>query len=84
MALERLDVRLDHDRRRKLQEMAAEQKTSVSETIRRLIDNAYDDALGGRRKLAAQALGRLAIEDVPGPAILGHQLESAHEPGGIH
>ena len=84
MALERLDVRLDHDRRRKLQEMAAEHNASVSEMVRRLIDNAYDDALRGRRILAAQELGRMAIEDVPGPAILGHQLESAHEPGGIH
>ena len=78
MALERLDVRLDHDRRRKLQEMAAEHNASVSEMVRRLIDNAYDDALRGRRILAAQELGRMAIEDVPGPAILGHPLDSAH------
>ncbi len=84
MALERLDVRLDHDRRRKLREMAAEHKASVSEMVRRLIDKAYEDALRGRRKLAAEELGRLEIEDVPDPAILDHQLETTHEPGGIH
>jgi hypothetical protein len=84
MTVERLDVRLDQERRRKLRELAAEQGAPVSEMVRRLIDRAYEDTLGARRKRAAQELGRLEIEDVPDPAILNRQLEATHEPGGLH
>ena len=84
MTVERLDVRLDQERRRKLRELAVEQGTPVSETVRRLIDRAYEDTLVARRVRAAQALGQMEIEDVPGPATVHHQLEATHEPGGIH
>ncbi len=84
MAIERLEVRLNQERRRKLREMAAEQGTPVSETVRRLIDRAYEDSVVARRRRAAQELGRLEIEDVPDPAILIRQLEAAHEPGDLH
>ncbi|MBI4338391.1 MAG: hypothetical protein HY680_00390 [Chloroflexi bacterium] len=83
MTTERLDIRLDHERRRKLQELAAEQGFPVSETVRRLIDRAYEDILRGRRKRAAEALRQLEIEDVPSPATVSRQLESAHEPRGL-
>ncbi len=84
MAIERLDVRLDQERRRKLRELAAEQGTTVSDLVRRLIDRAYEDTLVARRKGAAQELGRLEIEEVPDPATLHRQLEATHEPDGIH
>ena len=84
MATQRLDVRLDRARRRKLQELAAEEGSSVSEAVRRLIDRAYEDIQQGRRRRAAQELGRLKIEHVPGPVALSRELEDAHEPGGIH
>lgn len=80
MATGRLDVRLDEERRRKLRELAAEQHTPVSETIRRLIDTAYDDSMEGRRRRAVLELGQLELEDVPDPATLNLQLEAAHEP----
>ena len=83
MATERLDVRLDQERRRKLRELAAEQDAPVSETIHRLIDKAYEDTLGARRRRAAHELDQLEIEDVPDPATLNRQLEGAYEPGGI-
>lgn len=84
MTTDRLDVRLDKQRRRKLRELAAEQGAPVSEMVRRLIDRAYEDTLGARRQRAAQELGRLEIEDVSDPATLNRQLEAAHEPGGVH
>lgn len=84
MTTERLDVRIDPERRRKLRQLAEEQGAPVSETIRRLIDRAYEDTLGARRRRAAQELGRLHIEDVPAPATVNRQLEAAHEPGGLH
>lgn len=84
MTTERLDVRLDQERRRKLRELAAEQGATVSEMVRRLVDRAYEDTLVARRKRAARELGRLAVEDVPDSATLDRQLEAAHEPGGLH
>lgn len=83
MISQRLDVRLDQDRHRKLRELAAKQGAPVSEVVRRLIDKAYDDALHDRRMQAALAIGRMEIEDVPDPETLSRQLEEAHEPGGL-
>lgn len=84
MTTERLDVRLDQEGRRKLRELAEEQGAPVSEIVRRLIDRAYEETLRARRRRAAQELGRLEIEDVPDPETLSRQLESTHEPGGLH
>lgn len=84
MSTQRLDVRLDRERRRKLQELAAEEGSPISEVVRRLIDRAYEDTQQGRRIRAAQELGRLEIEDVPSPAALNQELEDAHDPGGLH
>ncbi len=83
MTVERLDVRLDQERRRKLQELAAEQGAPVSEMVRRLIDRAYEDNMNARRKRAAQELGQLELEDVPDPATLCRQLEAAYESGDL-
>lgn len=83
MTVERLDVRLDQERRRKLQELAAEQGAPVSEMVRRLIDKAYEDTLDARRKRAAQELGQLELEDVPDPATLCRQLEATYESGDL-
>ena len=84
MAIDRLDVRLDQERRRKLQELAKEQDAPVSETVRRLIDRAYEETLAARRKRAAQELCQLAVEDVPDPETLHRQLEATHESSGLH
>ncbi len=84
MTIDRLDVRLDQERRRKLKELAAEHDAPVSEVVRRLIDKAYEDTLIARRKRAAQEMGRLEIEDVPDSETLNRQLEAAHESGVIH
>ena len=53
MAGDRLDVRLDREGRRKLSELAAERKTAVSELVRQIIDEAYEDSLQARRLRAA-------------------------------
>jgi hypothetical protein len=77
MTTERLDVRLDEERRRKLRELAEEQSAPISEIVRRLIDKAYEEALRERRRRAAQELSQLEIEDVPDPETLNRQLEGA-------
>lgn len=79
MVAERLDVRLDSDRRRKLVEIAAARHAPVSAVIRDLIDQAYEEELRAERMRAALALGILEVEDVPDPETLSQQLASAYD-----
>jgi predicted transcriptional regulator len=79
MASERLDVRLDHERRRKLSELAAARSSSVSEVVREMIDQAYEEGLRADRVRAARELAQLAVEDVPDPETLRRQLEGTYD-----
>lgn len=80
----RLDVRLDTERRRRLDEVAQEKGVPISEVVRRLIDDAYEIILQERRIEAAKRLVSLEVEDPPDAATLSRELEAAHEPGGLH
>ena len=81
MRADRLEVRLDPERKRKLAELAQEQRTALSDLVRQMIDRTYEERLRKRRLQAARELAALAIEDVPDPETLKRQLESAHDPG---
>lgn len=84
MATERLEVRLDQERRRKLDELARAQGVPVSEAVRSLIDQAYEGVLlRERRRQAAQTLARLEVEEVPEPDELSRQLDGTYEPTGL-
>ncbi len=80
----RLDVRLDFEHRRRLEELAQENGVPISEIVRRLIDGAYEDIVRTRRKQAIERLIGLNLEDPPDPDTLSRELEAAHEHGGIH
>ena len=80
----RLDVRLDAERRRRLEELVEERGVPISEVVRCLIDNAYEDIVRVRRKQAVERLIGLNVEDPPDPEALSRELEAAHEPGGLH
>ncbi len=80
----RLDVRLDTEHRRRLEELAAVRAKPISDVVRRLIDDAYEDVLRDRRRQAVERLIRLEVEDPPDAATLSRELEAAHEPGGLH
>ena len=80
----RLDVRLDTERRRRLEELAAAKAKPISEMVRGLIDDAYEDVLRERRRQAVERLIRLEVEDPPDAATLSRELEATHEPGGLH
>ena len=45
MVTERLEVRLDRERRRKLSELAQGRGVPVSQAVRQMIDEAYKEAL---------------------------------------
>ena len=80
----RLGVRLDSERRARLEELAKEQGVPISELVRRFIDDAYEDVMLQRRMEAVRRLVNLNIEVPPDPATLSRQLEEAHEPGGLY
>ena len=80
----RLDVRLDSEHRRRLEELAQERGIPISEVVRCLIDGAYEDIMRTRRKQAIERLIGLNIEDLPDPDTLSRELEAAHEPGGLY
>jgi len=54
METERLEVRLDRERRRKLSELAQGRGVPVSQAVRQMIDEAYKEALRERRIRAAR------------------------------
>ena len=80
----RLDVRLDAERRRRLEELVEERGAPISEVVRCLIDDAYEGVVQERRRQAVGRLTRLEVEDPPDAATLSRELEAAHEPGGLH
>ncbi len=80
----RLDVRLDAEQRKRLDEIVEESGTPISEVVRRLIDDAYERVALERRKRAVARLISLEVEDPPDANALSRELEAAHEPGGLH
>ena len=80
----RLDVRLDAERQRRLEELVEERGVPMSEVVGRLIDDAYGGILRERRKQAVQRLTGLEVEDPPDAATLSRELAAAHEPTGLH
>ena len=80
----RLDVRLDAEQRRRLEELVEERGMPISEVVRRLIDDAYESVMLKRRKEAVEQLINLNTERPPDPVTLSRELEKAHEPGGIY
>ena len=81
MVSERLEVRLDKERRRKLSELAASRGAPISELVRQMIDEQYEAILRERRLTAVREIAKMQIEDVPDPETLKRQLDSAHDPG---
>ena len=79
MATERLDVRLDEDRRRKLDELVRRKRQSVSALIRGLIDREYESSLLELRRTAVREMALMEVEDVPDPDTLSRQLDRTHD-----
>jgi hypothetical protein len=84
MVTERLQVRLDPEDRLKLEKLAEQEQISVSETVRKLIDRAYEDYMRERRLAAVRRIATANVEDVPEPEELNRQLDEAHSPGDLH
>lgn len=79
----RLEVRLDDERKQRLKQLGEAQGVPISEVVRRLIDDAWEDAMRVRRRAAVERMARLEVEDPPDPDTLSRELEEAYEPGGL-
>lgn len=78
MRSERVEVRLDKESRVKLEEVAAARGISVSELMRTLIEDSYQQEISYKRLAASEHLGELEIEDMPDPGELKRQFSEAH------
>ena len=80
MTTTRLEVRLDAERRSRLEELAEQRGAPVSEVVRSLIDDAYEQIMLERRRRAVEKLASLQVEVMPDPEELSRQLNNKYEP----
>ncbi len=76
----RLEVRLDEEHRAHIEEIAGVQGVSISDVVRALIDDAYEEMWRQRRLRAAQRIAAITVEDAPDPEELARQLNNKYEP----
>ncbi|MGH2410702.1 MAG: ribbon-helix-helix protein, CopG family [Chloroflexota bacterium] len=79
MAEARLDVRLDHAYREKLEALASARGRPMSVVVRELIDAAYQQALQAERVASVRRMAGLALEAVPDPRTLADQLARTYD-----
>lgn len=84
MAVDRLEVRLDPVRRRKLTALSAARGASISEIVREMIDRLYEEVDRAERRRAVDELAQMQIEDVPDPDTLSRELDAAHDVGDLY
>ncbi|MDE2669770.1 MAG: ribbon-helix-helix protein, CopG family [Chloroflexota bacterium] len=79
----RLEVRLDDERKQRLEELGEAEGVPISEVVRRLIDDAWEEVMRARRIAAVERMAQLEVEDPPDPETLSRELEETYEPGGL-
>ena len=80
----RLDVRLDDEWRRRLEKIVEEREAPISEVVRRLIDDAYEDVMRERRSRAVERMAAMEIDVPLDPDELSREFEAAHETCGLY
>lgn len=71
--------RLDPDRQRKLAELSVVRGVPVSTVVDELIDAAYDARDLDRRRVAAERIAALGVEDMPDPETVKRQILSKYD-----
>lgn len=79
MTTERLAVRIESQQKKKLAEMAEREGRSVSDVVRRLIDEALESDRREYLLGLIDEMGKLNIEDVPEPEELSRQLAEKYD-----
>lgn len=75
MTSERVEIRLDGERKRRLNAIARQRGLPVAAVVRDMIDVLYEDARRDERFAAARRIIASAIEHVPEPAELSRELD---------
>ena len=75
----RVEMRLDDETYRDLAEMAAEQQTSVTATVREAIRLLREKRDYEERKRAVDELAAMEIEEMPDPEELARQMDSRYD-----
>jgi predicted DNA-binding protein len=84
MSDRRLEVRLDAEHSRKLDEIVYRSGRPVTAWVKEVIDQTYEALALEERRQAVRRIADAAVEDVPEPEVLARELEKAHEPGRVH
>ena len=80
----RLEVRLDPERRSRLEELAREKGAPISEVVRGLIDDAYEEIDRARRRRAVERMASMSLPVPEDPQELCRILNEAHNPGPLY
>ena len=84
MVAHRLEVRLDPEHRRKLEEITVARGAPISVVVRELIDRAYEEVDLAARLRAVEELAQMEIEEMPDPDKLSRQLASTYDVADLH
>ena len=84
MTTDRIEVRLEPEDRRMLAELAEEERSTLSEVVRRMIKKSYEERVRARRRAAAEALVAMEIEELPDPDELSRQLAAKYDFERLH
>jgi len=79
MEHERLEVRLDGERKRKLKRIAETRGLTLSYAVREMIDAAIEEIELEARLRAVEAIANARVEEVPDPVELSRQLDRTHD-----
>ena len=75
----RVEVRLDDEQRQRLDDIAEEQDATISEVVRRLIDDAWEAVMLERRRQLVREIASFQGEVPDDPQDLFRELESRYE-----
>ena len=75
----RLEVRLDDEQRQRLEAIAEQQDASISEVVRRLIDDAWEGIMLERRRQLVREIAAMEMDVPDDPQDLFRELESRYE-----
>jgi len=79
MEKERLEVRLEPERHARLRRLAAARHQTLSDMVRELIDDAYNELERADRLAAARRLGQMEVLDVGTPEQLNAEIETMYD-----
>ena len=81
---DRLAVRLDTERRSHLEEIARERGAPISEVIRQLIDDAYEEIDRARRRRAVEIMKSMSFDVPDDPQDIRRIIREARDIGPLY